>query len=200
MRPTCLNPPLFLFMDILSLSLLSIGLAADAFSVSVTSGLLIQRIKINKVLIIALAFGIFQTLMFFLGGFMGFTVRPWIGGVQYWIAFILLSAIGGKMIYESFKEEDEEDEAFNPTELYTLLGLAIATSIDALAAGLGLISQDQSLLISALVIGAVTFALSACGVVLGNVIGRHLDFKAEIIGGFVLITLGLRTLWEHFLT
>ncbi|MEA5420477.1 manganese efflux pump MntP family protein [Spirulina sp. CCNP1310] len=187
-------------MDILSLSLLSIGLAADAFSVSVTSGLLIQRIKIHKVLIIALAFGIFQTLMFFLGGFMGFTVRPWIGGVQHWIAFILLSAIGGKMIYESFKTEDEENEtSFNPTEIYTLLGLAIATSIDALAAGLGLISLDDSLLFSAIVIGAVTFALSACGVLLGNLIGRHLDFKAEIIGGFVLIALGLRTLWEHFL-
>ncbi len=186
-------------MEVLNLSLLSIGLAADAFSVSITSGLLIQRIKLNKVVTIALAFGLFQTLMFTLGGLMGFTVRPWIAGVEHWIVFVLLSVIGGKMIYESLKEADAEaEEKFNPTELYTLLGLAIATSIDSLAAGIGLITLDYSLLFTAMIIGAVTFTLSACGVVLGSFVGRHVDLKAEIAGGVILIAIGLRTLWEHF--
>lgn len=186
-------------MEVLNLSLLSIGLAADAFSVSITSGLLIQQIKLNKVLTIALAFGIFQTLMFGMGGLMGFTVRPWIAGVEHWIVFVLLSVIGGKMIYESLKEREEEEERkFNPTELYTLLGLAIATSLDSFAAGVGLITLDYSLLFTATIIGAVTFAFSACGVLLGNFVGRHVDLKAEMAGGVILIAIGLRTLWEHF--
>ncbi len=186
-------------MEVLNVSLLSIGLAADAFSVSITSGLLIQRIKLNKVLTIALAFGIFQILMFTLGGLMGFTVRPWIGGVEHWIVFVLLSVIGGKMVYESMKEREEGKDRFNPMEIYTLLGLAIATSLDSLAAGLGVISIDDALLHTAMIIGAVTFAFSVCGVVLGNLVGRHLDLKAEMIGGLILIAIGLRTLWEHFI-
>ncbi|TVQ64336.1 MAG: manganese efflux pump [Spirulina sp. DLM2.Bin59] len=187
-------------MEVLNLSLLSIGLAADAFSVSITSGLLIQRIKLNKVLTIALAFGLFQVLMFTMGGLMGFTVRPWINGLEHWIVFVLMSVIGGKMVYESIKAAGAggEEERFNPTEIYTLLGLAIATSLDSLAAGIGVITIDDSLLFTAVIIGAVTFAFSACGVVLGNLVGRHFDLKAEMIGGLILIAIGLRTLWDHF--
>lgn len=183
-------------MEVLTLSLLGVGLAADAFTVSVTSGLLIQRIKLNKALKIALFFGGFQALMPILGWLIGLSFREWIVEIDHWVVFGVLGYIGGKMIYEAVWGDDET-VAFNPLEFYTLLGLAIATSIDALATGLGLAVIHTSIFMAAALIGIITFTLSLIGVFLGHKLGDILSTKADIVGGVILIAIGSRILWEH---
>lgn len=184
-------------MELLTTTFLSLGLAADAFAVSLTSGFVIQHIKLNKALKIALFFGIFQGIMPLIGWGIGLTFRDFIASFAHWIAFILLIFIGGKMIYESFQEA--EKERFNPLDSYTLLALAIATSIDALAAGLGLSMLKMSILLACTLIGSITFALSFCGVFLGHSFGNLFNKKIEIIGGLVLILIGIKILLEHWI-
>ena len=185
-------------MDSLSTTFLAFGLAADAFAVSLTSGILIQRIKINKALKIALFFGGFQCLMPIMGWVAGINFSHLIANIDHWIAFGLLSFIGGKMIYESFQLE-KEGEKFNPLDSYTLLVLAIATSIDAFAAGLGLSLLKSSIILAATLIGIITFCLSFLGVFIGHKIGDKLNNKIEIMGGLILIFIGSKTLLEHFI-
>ena len=141
-------------MNSTSTTFLALGLAADAFAVSLTSGLLIQRIKINKALKIALFFGAFQCLMPLIGWGIGINFSHYISHLDHWVAFGLLSFIGGKMIYESCQSENERKK-FNPLDFYTLLVLAIATSIDAFAAGLGLSLFKFSIIIAASLIGII---------------------------------------------
>lgn len=183
-------------MDFLSSTFLASGLAADAFTVSLSCGLLIQRIKINKALKIALFFGGFQFLMTLIGWSTGIRFTDLITDFDHWIAFSLLSLIGGKMIYEACQLESEEKK-FNPLDSMTLLVLAIATSIDALAAGLGLSVLKSSIAITASLIGGITFCLSFMGVFIGHRLGNKLNHKIEIIGGLVLISIGSKILFEH---
>ena len=183
-------------MDSLSTSFLALGLAADAFTVSISCGLLIQRIKINKALKIALFFGAFQYLMPLIGWSAGINFSHFIADFDHWIAFSLLSIIGGKMIYESCQLEHERKK-FNPLDFSTLLLLAIATSIDALAAGLGLALLKNSIILVATLIGLVTFGLSFIGVFIGHKIGDRLNNKIEIVGGLILISIGSKILLEH---
>ena len=183
-------------MNLSSTTFLALGLAADAFAVSLTSGLLIQRIKINKALKIALFFGGFQCLMPLIGWGAGINFIHLLANLDHWIAFGLLSFIGGKMIYESCQLENER-EKFNPLDLYTLLVLAIATSIDALAAGLGLSLLQISIVLAASLIGIITFCLSFIGVFIGHKIGDKLNNQIEIMGGLVLIFIGSKILFEH---
>ena len=183
-------------MNSTSITFLALGLAADAFAVSLTSGLLIQRIKINKALKIALFFGGFQCLMPLIGWTAGISFSHFITQFDHWIAFCLLSFIGGKMIYESFQLKTEE-EKFNPLDSYNLLILAIATSIDAFAAGLGLSLLKSSIILAATLIGIITFCLSFAGVFIGNKIGNKLNNKIEIVGGLILIFIGSKILFEH---
>jgi putative Mn2+ efflux pump MntP len=186
-----------LSMEFLTITFLSLGLAADAFAVSLTSGFVIQHIKLNKALKIALFFGIFQGIMPLIGWLLGLTFRNFIAGFAHWIAFILLVFIGGKMIYESCQQEEEEK--FNPLDSYTLLALAIATSIDALAAGLGLSVLKISILLACTLIGSITFGLSFCGVFIGHSFGDLFNKKIEVIGGLVLIGIGSKMLLEHLI-
>ena len=183
-------------MDSLSTTFLALGLAADAFAVSLTSGLLIQRIKINKALKIALFFGSFQGFMPLIGWAVGINLSYLIAEFDHWLAFGLLSFIGGKMIYESFQLETNRKK-FNPLDTYTLLVLAVATSIDALAAGLGLSLLKSSIIFAATLIGIITFCLSFIGVFIGHKIGNKLNNKIEIIGGLILIFIGSKILLEH---
>lgn len=183
-------------MEILTTTFLSLGLAADAFAVSLTSGFSIKHIKINKALKIALFFGCFQAIMPLIGWSAGLTFREFISGIDHWIAFGLLSYIGGKMIYESMQEEIE-DKKFNPLDSYTLITLAIATSIDALAAGIGLSVLKGSILLACSLIGFITFALCFIGVFIGHRFGDLLNQKIEILGGVVLIVIGTKILLEH---
>ncbi len=142
-------------MSFLTIVLTSFGLAMDAFAVSVGSGITLKKATIKDALLIALFFGGFQFLMPLLGWFAGLSFRELIESFDYWIAFILLAFIGLKMIYESFDDEDEEGTNFR--DLSVLFTLAIATSIDALAVGLGFSMIEIPIFSSALIIGIITF-------------------------------------------
>jgi manganese efflux pump family protein len=182
-------------MNPVTISLLSIGLAADAFAVSVSSGLFIKNIKVNKALTIAIAFGIFQGLMPLLGWALAIGFQSSISSVDHWIAFGLLSFLGVKMIRESLQKGEENP--FNPLDPQTLIVMSIATSIDALAAGVSFaVLQDPILSISA-IIGLVTFALCFLGVYVGHHFGKAIANKVEILGGLILIAIGSKILFEH---
>ncbi|QDZ39848.1 manganese efflux pump [Euhalothece natronophila Z-M001] len=181
-------------MQIITIGLLSAGLAADAFAVSLTSGLLIKRIKLNKALKIALFFGVFQTIMPILGWFTGLAFRELIDGVSHWLVFVLLVGLGLKMIYEGFTQEKQA--SFNPLENYTLIGLAVATSIDGLAAGIGLSILEVPLIVVVTTIGFITFLFSIIGVFMGHYFGHLFENQVEYVGGVVLIGVGTNILLE----
>ncbi|MGF1672635.1 MAG: manganese efflux pump MntP family protein [Rivularia sp. (in: cyanobacteria)] len=175
---------------------MGLGLAADACAVSLSSGMIIKHIKINKALKIALFFGVFQALMLLLGWFIGLSFREILSQVDHWIAFGLLSFLGGKLIYESMQVEND-DKPFNPLDFYNLLGLAIATSIDALAVGISLSVLKISILSAAGKVGLITFGICFVAVYIGHSFGDLFKNKVEIIGGLVLIFLGIKILFEH---
>ena len=185
-------------MELVNITFLALGLAADAFAVSLSSGFIIQRIKVNKALKIALFFGIFQAVMPFIGWLTGLSFREFMTDIDHWIAFTLLLVIGGKMIYEAYKEMDNEPKG-NPLDTYTLLALAIATSIDALAAGLGLSLLKTSILFPCTIIGLITFFLSFIGVFIGHKFGSIFNKKIEVIGGLTLILIGSKILLEDLI-
>ncbi len=182
-------------MELVNISLIGMGLAADACAVSLSSGLVIRHIKFNKAVKIALAFGIFQGIMPLIGWLTGLAFRESIIRIDHWIAFVLLTAIGSKMIYETYQEKTESK--FNPLDNYTLLGLAIATSIDALAVGLSLSVLKISIFSAAAIIGIITFWLSLISVYLGHKWGNLCQFKLELIGGIMLIIIGGKILIHH---
>lgn len=184
-------------MGIIELLLIAIGLAMDAFAVSVCKGLATQKLKPKHYLITGLWFGGFQALMPTIGYFLGSTFEQYITSVDHWIAFVLLSIIGGNMIKESFSKEVENcDDCF---AVKTMLIMAIATSIDALAVGITfafMIKTVAHLIFAVASIGVITFALSALGIKIGNVFGTRYKSKAELAGGIILILIGLKILLE----
>ena len=184
-------------MGIVQTTFLAIGLAVDACAVSLTSGLIIKYISLNKAIKIALCFGIFQALMPLLGWFSGLIFQDYLTAVDHWIVFILLSAIGSKMIYESVTAD--EDKKFNPLDIFTLIGLAIATSIDALAAGFGLSTIKHTILSTAGSLGIITFICSFSSVYLGHFCGDLFKSKVEVMGGLIIIAIGTKVLFEHLL-
>ena len=179
--------------------LTGIGLAMDAFAVAICKGLKMQKLNYKQMGLIALFFGGFQALMPLIGWFLGKGFEAYIKSVDHWVAFGLLLFIGSKMAFESFKG-DEEDccNAFDIKELFVM---AIATSIDALAAGIALamdLKGDYLLaFLTVAFIGITTFFLSAAGVKIGNIFGAKWKAKAEFAGGAILIILGLKILLEH---
>ena len=183
-------------MSFLSVFLIAIGLSMDAFAVAVCKGLKMRQIDYAKTLLIALFFGGFQALMPLIGWFLGVKFQKHIVAFDHWIAFLLLAFIGGKMIYESFKPDD--DEANDDFSISELLILSIATSIDALAVGIAFaMLEDVNILYSVSVIGLITFILSVIGVAVGNRFGTVYKNKAELTGGIILVFLGLKILLEH---
>ena len=182
-------------MDSIALILVSIGLAMDAFAVSICKGLAMKDPDKKSIVIIALWFGGFQALMPVIGYALGRSVYDLISDYDHWIAFILLAAIGLNMIRESLsKDEEELGDDISP---WTMLILAIATSIDALAVGISLAMDGDDILLSALAIGVITFALSAVGVRFGSFFGTKYGRYAEFSGGVVLVMIGLKILLEH---
>ena len=175
---------------------IAVGLSIDAFAVAVASGIAIQNMKLRHALLIGAFFGGFQALMPLLGWFAGSWAHDYIGAVDHWIAFGLLTFVGAKMIVEAFKLKQEE-QITNPLDLYVLLTLAFATSIDALAVGLSLSMLSVAIVAPALIIGATTFALSVAGVYIGDVFGHLFEEKLEFVGGLVLIGIGVKILWQH---
>jgi len=186
-------------MDILTAASLGLGLSADAFAVSVSSGLSMKYARWHKAIKIALFFGGFQMLMPILGWGLSLTWRSTIEAYDQWIAFLLLAAIGAKTIREALGDDDDNpsEQACNPADTRMLTGLAIATSIDALAAGVGLTVVNTPILQVAGVIGLITFAVCLAGVFLGKSFGCRLYShvgKVEIVGGVILILLGFKML------
>ncbi|MCD6569474.1 MAG: manganese efflux pump [Deltaproteobacteria bacterium] len=182
-------------MDIITIASIALGLAMDAFSVSIVSGATIKGLKINNALKIAIFFGSFQALMPLIGWLAGISMRAFITGIDHWIVFGLLSLVGSKMIYESTKTESSERK-IDPLNLYVLLLLAIATSIDALAVGISLSFLRVSIAMPVMVIGGVTFFLSFLGSFLGNRFGSFFESKMELIGGLILFGIGMKILIE----
>lgn len=185
-------------MGTIELLLIGIGLSMDAFAVSICKGLNME--KVNKVYcgVIALFFGGFQALMPFIGWALGRQFERYITSVDHWIAFVLLAAIGGKMISDARKEGEGEtckqETGLNLKELFLL---AIATSIDALAVGITFAFLKVDILPAIGIIGATTFVLSILGVFIGNIFGSRYKDKAELAGGIILILIGCKILLEH---
>lgn len=182
-------------MNVYEIIFIAVGLAMDAFAVSICKGLSMKKIKWKSAVIIALYFGIFQALMPVIGYFLGSTFSVLVQKVDHWIAFGLLSIIGLNMIKES--RDDEIEKRNDRIDVKTMLILAVATSIDALAIGVTFSFFEVNVLLAVIVIGIITFALSIIGVVIGNKFGDKLQNKAELIGGIILIGMGLKILLEH---
>ncbi len=181
-------------MNIFTLLTLSMGLSMDAFAVSVCKGLAMKKICIKNTLIVGAWFGCFQGLMPLIGYVLGIQFKDSITSIDHWIAFLLLSLIGISMIKESFSKDECEDDSLN---FKTMIILAIATSIDALAVGITFAFLEVNIIIAVLIIGITTFAISMSGVKLGNVFGLKYKARAEMLGGIILIALGIKILLEH---
>ena len=182
-------------MELFEIVVIGIGLAMDAFAVSVCKGLSMKKLDWKKTIIIALYFGIFQALMPVLGYFLGSTFSSFVQQVDHWIAFILLAIIGGNMIKDS--TDDEEEKRNDKVDVKTMILLAIATSIDALAVGVTFAFFEVNLLLAISIIGIITFVLSILGVIIGNKFGDKFQNRAELAGGIILIIIGLKILLEH---
>jgi putative Mn2+ efflux pump MntP len=183
-------------MDIVTILLIAVGLAMDAFAVSVARGIATKSARNNDALKMAISFGSFQAFMPVLGWLAGLGLRDFISGVDHWVAFGLLGFIGCKMIYESVSMEQSEKETKKLT-VYVLFVLSIATSIDALAVGLSYAFLNIAIAMPIIIIGTVTFVLSFLGVSFGSKLGHLFENKIEIAGGLILIGIGLKILLEH---
>ncbi len=181
-------------MRLWELFLIAVGLSMDAFAVSVCKGLSVREAKGWQALSVGLYFGGFQGLMPLLGYLLGSSFAGLINSVDHWVAFVLLAFIGGNMIRESLSHEEEKvDASFAPK---TMLLLAVATSIDALAVGVTFALEEVNIALAAPLIGGITFVLSPIGYRVGNVFGSRYKSKAELLGGVVLVAIGLKILLE----
>ena len=186
-----------LFIELL---LMGVGLAMDAFAVSVCKGLGMKKLNKKQAVVIGLYFGGFQALMPLVGWILGIQFQKYITSIDHWIAFILLGFIGGKMILEAVKEWNEEDIVEvkdQPLDHRNMFVLAVATSIDALAVGITFAFLDTPILEAITIIGITTMVISIVGVVIGNYFGGKYKHKAELVGGIILVLLGVRILIQH---
>ncbi len=180
-------------MSYLEVFLIGLGLSMDAFAVSICKGLSVQKLKPKHMLIAGAYFGGFQALMPLIGYFLGMQFEWLITSIDHWIAFGLLVLIGANMIKESFGKDEEANDSFS---VKTMLMLAIATSIDALAVGVTFAFLDVQIVPSIIIIGITTFVFSVAGIKIGNVFGAKFKSKAELAGGIVLILMGIKILLE----
>ncbi|MBR3484915.1 MAG: manganese efflux pump [Bacteroidales bacterium] len=183
-------------MSFWEILLLAVGVSMDAFAVSIGKGLSAQRASWREALTVGLWFGGFQALMPVIGYYLGISFADLVTKVDHWIAFGLLLLIGGNMIREALQPEDEKtaDTSFG---FKTMLVLAIATSIDALAVGISFAFLGTNLWRAILIIGLTTFAFSAVGLLIGKKVGSRFHAGAEILGGVILIAIGVKILVEH---
>ena len=183
-------------MGLVELIILSVGLAMDAFAVSICKGLAMKKMKWKNAIIIGLYFGIFQAIMPLIGYLLGVRFQSAITSIDHWVAFVLLVGIGANMIREAMSKEKEE--ASDSIKVKDMLILAIATSIDALSVGITFSFFKINLVKTIITIGITCFILSLLGCFIGKVIGNKINNLANIIGGIILILIGLKILLEHF--
>lgn len=183
-------------MSFWEIFLLAVGVSMDAFAVSIGKGLSAKRVSWREALTVGLWFGGFQALMPVIGYYLGISFADLVTKIDHWIAFGLLLLIGGNMIRDALKGEDDKpvDSSF---AFQTMLVLAIATSIDALAVGISFAFLGTDLWRSILIIGLTTFVFSAVGLLIGKKVGSRFHAGAEILGGVILIAIGLKILVEH---
>lgn len=185
-------------MKTLEIFLIALGLAMDAFAVSIASGATMKKLEVRNALKMGLFFGGFQTFMPVIGWFAGIGMKSFITGWDHWLAFGLLIIVGGKMIYEALiMKEDAEGGGDSPFDTGVLLMLALATSIDALAVGVTFSVLSVSIILPVLMIGLVTFVFSAAGVWIGVRGGHFFENKIEVFGGLILIGIGIKILLTH---
>ena len=186
-------------MGFIELFLIGVGLAMDAFAVSICKGLNMRKMNYRQATVIALFFGGFQAFMPFLGWSLGRHFEHYIVSIDHWIAFILLAIIGGNMIKEALGDEEDVEcgDCHDKLDLKELLMLAIATSIDALAVGITFAFLRVNILPAISIIGITTFIISFAGVHIGHHFGSKYEKKAELAGGIILICIGLKILLEH---
>ena len=183
-------------MGLMELFLIAVGLSMDAFAVAVCKGLAQRTVNLGQMALVGLWFGGFQMLMPLLGYLCASMFSEYITNFDHWVAFFLLVAIGISMIAEAFKKDEEKKET-NPFSFMTMLIMAVATSVDALAVGITFAFLDVNIWVATALIGATTFILSAVGVKVGNVFGAGKKNIAEIAGGVILILLGVKILLQH---
>jgi putative Mn2+ efflux pump MntP len=184
-------------VDPVSLFALAVALAMDAFAVSLAAGATLCPVTFRHCFRLGFHFGLFQGLMPILGWLAGRSILPYIVAWDHWIAFGLLAFLGLRMIREALTEDEDDVCATDPSRGLTLIGLAVATSIDALAVGVSLAMLGVSVWMPALVIALVALVFSVAGVLLGDRIGRCWGSRVEILGGLVLIGIGARILFTH---
>ena len=182
-------------MSLWELFILAVGLSMDAFAVSVCKGLSVKKLKAKHMLTVGAYFGGFQALMPLLGYILGIQFQSMIQQFDHWIAFVLLGIIGINMIKESREDEDEELNA--SFDVKTMLALAVATSIDALAVGITFAFLNYPIGEAVTIIGLTTFCISIGGIYVGNFFGNRYKKKAEIAGGIILVLIGVIILLEH---
>ena len=187
-------------MGIAGIILVALGLSMDAFAVSITLGLSAAdgRPTMRQALLTGAYFGLFQAFMPVVGYLAGAHFADRIETIDHWVAFVLLGAIGAKMIRDSFSREEEKPER-SPFRPANLLTLAVATSIDALAVGVTFAFLRIDIVTAVIIIGVTTFALSMIGVKIGSVAGMRFRSKAELFGGIVLVVIGAKILIEHLI-
>ena len=181
-------------MKVWELFVIAVGLSMDAFAVSICKGLSTKDVRREHMVVTGLYFGGFQALMPLAGYLLGSRFQSMIQRVDHWFAFVLLALIGANMVRESQGEAEHLDDSFTPG---TMLPLAVATSIDALAVGVTFAFLNVRIIPAAALIGVTTFALSAIGVRLSSVFGARYQARAELAGGIVLILMGVKILLEH---
>jgi putative Mn2+ efflux pump MntP len=185
-------------VDLASVLLIGLGVSMDCLAVAIAGSVSMGRVSLRQALRASLAFGVFQAVMLALGWLAGRTIVDIIEGVDHWVAFGLLTLVAGRMLWEA-RRADEEREKVDITRGLTLLTLSVATSIDSLAVGLTLGFLEFSILSAALIIGCVTFLVSAAGFLAGRSVGTAHGRWAEIVGALVLLGIGLRILLTDLL-
>lgn len=183
-------------MSFITILLIAIGLSMDSLAVSISGGICMSPFCIRKSLKMASVLGIFQGGMIWLGWALGLQFSNYITDFDHWIAFVLLSYLGGKMIYESFRADDNTAITFSTKMLITL---GVATSIDALAVGVSMAFLKLNIWLPTAIVAFITFSLSFTGVICGFRFGQIKGLKVELLGGLILIGIGIKILIEHTL-
>jgi putative Mn2+ efflux pump MntP len=184
-------------MGIITLLIIALGLTFDTFAVSISTGLVLKSIRFRQATKIALVLSVFQGLMPLLGWFIGMKVKSLIDNYNHWIAFGLLVTIGIKMIVESQKKDDGE-VIFSPLKPLVLIGIAIATSIDAFIVGISFAFINVNIVFSIFIIGFVTYVVAMLGMLFGKNAGNWFGRKMEILGGIILIGIGFKIVIQHY--
>jgi len=183
-------------MDFIVILLIAIGLSFDTFAASICIGLTVKQIRFLQALKIATILSAFQAVMPVIGWFLGSQIKDQISHIDHWIAFGLLSLVGLKMIRESIQRKSEGNHS-DPSKLFVIIGIAVATSIDALIAGVSFAFIEMNILISAATIGLITGIAAMLGMLFGKKAGQKLGKKMEFLGGIILIGIGIKILLEH---